>query len=61
MKKVTLELSEKEFTALAELITATSLRGYRKARGENIIIAANVEFTTDTFKMIQKLDRKLIG
>lgn len=58
---VKLELTEKEFDAIAELLAATAASGYRKAVGENIIVEGKVQFTTTTFNAIKKLERKING
>lgn len=61
MEKKTITLTEKEFYTLAELLAATAASGYKKAIGENVIVEAKVQFTTKTFNVIKKLERKVNG
>jgi len=59
MNKVTLELTDKEFNVISELLAAVTTNSYRKAVGDKIIIEASISFSKDTDKILKRLDRKI--
>lgn len=59
MNKVNLELSEKEFNVLTELLAVVTINSYRKAIGDKVIIAAEISFSKETDEVLKGIDRKL--
>ena len=59
MKKVTMELTDKEFNVLSELLAAVTTNSYRKAIGDKIVIEASISFSKDTDKVLKRLDKKI--
>lgn len=59
MEKVKMELTDKEFNAISELLAAVTTNSYRKAVGDKIIIEASISFSKDTDKILKRLDRKI--
>lgn len=59
MEKVTLELTDKEFNVISELLAAVTTNSYRKAIGDKIIIEGSISFSEDTDKVLKRLDRKI--
>ena len=43
MEKVTMELTDKEFNAISELLAAFSVQKYKKAVGDHTITASYIE------------------
>lgn len=59
MKKVTLDLTEKEFAAISQLLAAFNVNQYRKAKGEKIVTASYLETTTETARVLTRLDNRI--
>jgi len=60
-KKVTLELTETEYDALAELLAVFNVSQYKKAFGEKVITVAKIGVTNVTARVLNLLDRKING
>lgn len=61
MKKVTLELSETEMDALAELLALFKVSQYKKALGEKVMTVAKIGVSNTTARFLNLLDRKING
>ena len=59
MEKVILELTDKEFNVISELLAAVTTNSYRKAIGDKIVIAASISFSKDTDKVLKRIDKKI--
>lgn len=59
MEKINLQLTEREYLAIAELLAQVTSRGYKKAVGEHVIAESKVQFNTETFDVLKMIRRKV--
>ncbi len=59
MEKVTMELTDKEFNAISELLAAFSVQKYKKAVGDHTITASYIEVSNDVARVLNRLDKKI--
>jgi len=59
MEKIKIELTDKEFNVLSELLAAVTTNSYRKAVGDKIVIEASISFSKETDKVLKRLDKKI--
>ena len=58
MEKVTMELTDKEFNAISELLAAFSVQKYKKAVGDHTITASYIEVSNDGARGGNRRDKK---
>lgn len=59
MEKVKMELTDKEFNAISELLAVFSVQKYKKAVRDHTITAAYIEVSNDVARVLNKLDKKI--
>lgn len=54
-----MELTDKEFNAISELLAAFSVQKYKKAVGDHTITASYIEVSNDVARVLNRLDKKI--